>query len=81
MDETQIKKTREEGVLERFKLNKSLGTTNLVAFDVRGQIRRYEKVEDILEEFYQYRLQMYTKRRVRKLRPPSPTQTHYYRKQ
>lgn len=71
MDEAQIKKTEAEGVLERFKLNKSLGTTNLVAFDVRGQIRKYEKVEDILEEFYLYRLEMYSKRRVRQP-PPSP---------
>ncbi|KAI3399653.1 hypothetical protein diail_6001 [Diaporthe ilicicola] len=64
MDEAQIEKTRNEGVLERFKLNKSLGTTNLVAFDTRGQIRKYEKVEDIMEEFYQYRFEMYTKRRA-----------------
>ncbi|KAK2614052.1 hypothetical protein N8I77_000912 [Diaporthe amygdali] len=64
MDEAQIEKTRKEGLLERFKLTKSLGTTNLVAFDPRGQIRRYEKVEDILEEFYQFRFAMYTKRRA-----------------
>lgn len=65
MDETQIEKTRKEGVLDRFKLNKSIGTTNLVAFNTRGQIQKYEKVEDIMEEFYLYRFEMYTKRRVR----------------
>ncbi|KAL2278591.1 hypothetical protein FJTKL_14321 [Diaporthe vaccinii] len=64
MDEAQIEKTRKEGILERFKLNKSMGTTNLVAFDVEGRIRKYEKVEHILEEFYLYRLEMYSKRRA-----------------
>lgn len=65
MDEKHTAKADEEGLEERFKLNKTIGTTNLVAFDTRGQIRKYDKVEDILEEFYQYRLEMYQKRRVR----------------
>lgn len=65
MDEKHMAKALEEGLHDRFKLNKTIGTTNLVAFDPRGQIRKYEKVEDILEEFYHYRLEMYAKRRVR----------------
>ncbi|KUI63803.1 DNA topoisomerase 2 [Cytospora mali] len=64
MDEKHMAKAREEGLLDRFKLNKTIGTTNLVAFDTRGQIRKYDKVEDIMEEFYQYRLDMYGKRRA-----------------
>ena len=28
-------------------------------------IRKYDKVEDILEEFYHFRLKMYTERKVR----------------
>jgi DNA topoisomerase-2 len=53
-----------DGLSERFKLNKTVATSNLVAFDTRGQIRKYEKVEDILEEYYVYRMAMYTKRKV-----------------
>lgn len=64
MDEKHMAKAIEEGLRERFKLNKTISTTNLVAFDTRGQIRKYDKVEDILEEFYHYRLDMYQKRRV-----------------
>lgn len=52
-----------EGILERFKLVKQVATSNLVAFDTSGRIRKYEKVEDILEEFYHFRLNMYTERK------------------
>lgn len=64
VDDKHIGKVLEEGLLERFKLQKQVATSNLVAFDVHGRIRKYEKVEDILEEFYQYRLDMYAERKV-----------------
>lgn len=67
MDEKEVKKaleSGENGLLEKFKLTKSIGTTNLVAFDARGQIRKYENVEQILEEFYNYRFSLYTERRA-----------------
>ncbi|KAL1901317.1 DNA topoisomerase 2 [Sporothrix stenoceras] len=63
MDEKHMKSALDEGLIERFKLSKTIGTTNLVAFDTNGKIRRYEKVEDILEEYYHYRLSMYTQRK------------------
>lgn len=64
MDEKHMNAALEEGLEERFKLNKTIATSNLVAFDVNGRIRKYDKVEDILEEFYQHRLKMYTERKV-----------------
>lgn len=67
MDEKEVKKALEageNGLLEKFKLTKSIGTTNFVAFDARGQIRKYENVEQILEEFYNYRFSLYTERRA-----------------
>ncbi|KHN98182.1 DNA topoisomerase 2 [Metarhizium album ARSEF 1941] len=63
VDEKHLPKILEEGLLERFKLTKQVATSNMVAFDTRGQIRKYEKVEDILEEYYVYRLQMYDERK------------------
>ncbi|KAF6813723.1 DNA topoisomerase 2 [Colletotrichum sojae] len=63
MDDKHAKDVMADGLMERFKLNKQIATSNLVAFDSRGQIRKYEKVEDILEEFYHYRLEMYTERK------------------
>lgn len=64
VDEKHTPKIMEEGILERFKLLKQVATSNLVAFDARGQIRKYEKVEDILEEYYIYRFQKYEERKV-----------------
>jgi DNA topoisomerase-2 len=64
MDEKHMKAAEAEGLEEKFKLNKTVATSNLVAFDARGQIKKYEKVEDILEEYYVYRLAMYTKRKA-----------------
>ncbi|KAI1497308.1 DNA topoisomerase [Biscogniauxia marginata] len=63
LDEKHMKAALEEGLLEKFKLVKQVATSNLVAFDTRGMIRKYDKVEDILEEFYHYRLGMYDKRK------------------
>ncbi|KAI6093516.1 type II DNA topoisomerase [Hypoxylon rubiginosum] len=64
MDEKHMAKAMEEGLLEKFKLVKQVATSNLVAFDTRGMIRKYEKVEDILEEFYLYRMEFYHKRKA-----------------
>jgi DNA topoisomerase-2 len=64
LDEKHMKAAIAGGLAERFKLNKTIATSNLVAFDLQGRIRKYEKVEDILEEFYEYRLSMYSKRKV-----------------
>ncbi|KAK1674771.1 DNA topoisomerase [Colletotrichum godetiae] len=63
MDDKQSKDVMKDGLMERFKLSKQVATSNLVAFDTNGQIRKYEKVEDILEEFYHYRLEMYAQRK------------------
>lgn len=64
MDEKHMKAALAEGLEERFKLQKTIATSNLVAFDSHGRIRKYDKVEDILEEFYVHRLQMYTVQKV-----------------
>lgn len=64
MDEKHMNKAMDEGLLEKFKLVKQVATSNLVAFDTRGMIRKYEKVEDILEEFFLYRMDFYAKRKV-----------------
>ncbi|KAI2618813.1 type II DNA topoisomerase [Hypoxylon sp. NC1633] len=64
MDEKHMTAALDEGLLEKFKLVKQVATSNLVAFDTRGMIRKYEKVEDILEEFFHYRMDMYTQRKA-----------------
>ncbi|KAI6456336.1 DNA topoisomerase 2 [Pyricularia oryzae] len=70
LDEKHMKEFRDSPnlLLERFKLQKNVAITNLVAFDTNGQIRKYDKVEDILEEFYHYRLNVYAARKAHWLR-------------
>lgn len=53
-----------EKLLEKFKLTKQVPTSNLVAFDTRGMIRKYEKIEDIMEEYYVFRLNLYKQRKA-----------------
>lgn len=50
------------------KLTTSLSTNNMVLFDAEGRIRKYETPEDIVQEFYQTRLELYDQRRVHLLR-------------
>ena len=65
MDDKHMKIALEEGLEEKFKLTKSVATSNLVAFDAEGRITKYATVEDILKEFYGIRIKFYEKRKVR----------------
>jgi DNA topoisomerase-2 len=67
MEPKHMKSALDEGLEEKFKLTKTLATSNLVAFDRHGRLHKYNTVEEILEEFYSYRLQMYEKRKVNRL--------------
>jgi DNA topoisomerase-2 len=69
MEDKHLKAALDEGLLEKFKLTKTIATTNLVAFNTRGQIQKYESPEEIMEEYYHYRLKMYTERKVCAARP------------
>jgi DNA topoisomerase-2 len=58
-------KYREDDVLfqKKFKLISSLNLTNMVMFNSKGQLRRYNNVEEIIEEFFILRLEYYQKRK------------------
>ncbi|KAL2127456.1 hypothetical protein VTI74DRAFT_10696 [Chaetomium olivicolor] len=64
IEDKHLKAALDEGLLEKFKLTKSITTTNLVAFNTRGQIQKYENPEQIMEEYYHYRLKMYSERKT-----------------
>jgi DNA topoisomerase II len=53
-----------DGLETRFKLVSNINTTNMVAFDSSGRIRKYGSPEEILQEFYHLRLDFYQKRKV-----------------
>ena len=52
-----------EALETRFKLSKTMATSNLVAFDPEGRIHKYASVDDIMKEFFAYRLKFYQKRK------------------
>ncbi|PGH13497.1 DNA topoisomerase 2 [Helicocarpus griseus UAMH5409] len=63
LDEKHAKKAISEGLEEKFKLTKTIATSNLVAFDPEGRITKYNTVEDILRDFYTVRIKLYEKRK------------------
>ena len=65
MEDKYLNSALEEGLEEKFKLTKSIATSNLVAFDPAGRITRYASVDDILKEFFAIRIRFYEKRKVR----------------
>ncbi|QSS48677.1 DNA topoisomerase II [Histoplasma capsulatum var. duboisii H88] len=67
LDEKYAKKAIAEGLEEKFKLTKTIATSNLVAFDSEGRITKYESVEEILREFFSVRLKLYEKRKQHQL--------------
>ncbi|KZF25188.1 DNA topoisomerase II [Xylona heveae TC161] len=67
MEDKHMKAALEEGLEEKFKLYKVINTTNLVAFDSAGRIKKYANVEDILQEFFVHRLKFYEKRKAYQL--------------
>lgn len=73
LEEKHMKAALEEGLEEKFKLSKTIATSNLVAFDPEGRITKYATVEDIMKEFYAIRIKFYEKRKVNSLSyMPSP---------
>ena len=52
---------------KRFKLTTSFSTSNMVAFNVDGKIKKYETVQDILDTFYTTRLDGYVRRKAHQL--------------
>lgn len=63
LSEKNMNIAKEEGLLKKFKLTTTIGTTNMHLFDSDGKIRKYDTPEQILEEFFKLRLQFYFKRK------------------
>lgn len=53
-----------KGLLGKFKLTGSLSTSNMNLFDTQGRITKYATPEDILTEFYTWRLDFYDRRKA-----------------
>jgi DNA topoisomerase-2 len=64
MSKKQYTTAMEQGGLHKFfKLQKTISLNNMVLFDSKGCLKRYESPIEILKEFYQVRLKYYAKRK------------------
>lgn len=63
LSEEEMAKTRKLGFYERFKLISPISLQNMVAFDYRGKIKKYDHVHEIIKDFYEVRLEYYQKRK------------------
>lgn len=52
------------GLYAKFKLTSTLNNSNMTVFDPQSRIIKYEKPEDIMKEFYNYRLDFYVRRKA-----------------
>lgn len=52
-----------EGLEKAFKMTSKLNTSNMVCFDPAGKIKKYTTPEQILDDFYDIRLEHYHKRK------------------
>jgi len=52
---------------KRFKLTTTFRTSNMVAFDVDGKIKKFANVQEIVDRFYTTRLDGYNRRKVHQL--------------
>lgn len=63
LSDEEMEKTRRIGLVERFKLTNTVSSSNMVAFDPSGKIKRYSHANEIIRDFYYVRLEYYQKRK------------------
>lgn len=63
-----ILKVPEAELIKKFKLTSTLNATNLVLFDKDYKLKKYENECEILQEFFEMRLQLYHKRKENMLK-------------
>lgn len=54
----------QENPISLLKLESAINSTNMVCFDPKGNIKKYDCPEEILWSFYEYRIEMYIKRKA-----------------
>ncbi|KAK2637028.1 hypothetical protein Ddye_031820 [Dipteronia dyeriana] len=63
LSEEKMMLAKQEGLLKKFKLTTTISTSNMHLFDSKGVIKKYDAPEQILEDFFQLRLEFYIKRK------------------
>lgn len=57
--------------MKKFKLSNRLGTNNMHLFGPDRVIKKYDNPEQIIEDFYEIKLELYKKRKVNSFSRPS----------
>ena len=60
----EIKKLKEDEFLKKFKLINCVSETNMYLFDKENNIKKYKTIYEILDYFYDIRLEYYEKRKI-----------------
>ncbi|KAM0790561.1 hypothetical protein ACM66B_004430 [Microbotryomycetes sp. NB124-2] len=55
---------KKEGLEKAFKMTGKISTSNMVMFDPNGKIKKYSTPEEVIEDFYDVRLEYYHKRKA-----------------
>ncbi|EPY54117.1 DNA topoisomerase II [Schizosaccharomyces cryophilus OY26] len=63
LTESGMREAQAESLESKFKIVRSQATSNMMAFDPSGRIKKYETVEEILRDFYEIRLRTYQRRK------------------
>ena len=66
MEVFELKLQKESGdykLMKELKLTNAISTTDFVCFDAKGNLKRYESVKKIIDEYYDARLELYKKRK------------------
>ena len=63
LSDDEMEKTRRMGFLERFKLISTVSSSNMVAFDPHGKIKRYATATEMIQDYYFVRLDYYQRRK------------------
>jgi DNA topoisomerase-2 len=63
MNAAKLRYAEEKGLHSVFKLQSIINTTSMVLFDADGCLRKFERVEEIMEEFFRTRRRKYHERK------------------
>ncbi|OHT08318.1 putative DNA topoisomerase 2 [Tritrichomonas foetus] len=60
----QMDRIKEIGLDKFFKLTKTINATNMTLFSPEGRIKQYKRAEEIIDDFYPVRIQLYEERKA-----------------
>ena len=74
-----MRAAEQEGLEKHFKMSTSISTGNMVCFDLNGKIKKYTNAEQVLQDFYDKRIELYGMRKVNYLSQPLLTGSNIWR--